>query len=95
MKPLSIVLLVLFALASLLFVQSRNVNDTGFVLSIIIGLLGAVFVIRKPFSGAEPAGQVFLGIAISLIAAALFGFPLIGGAIAGAVVIVALNGGFR
>lgn len=95
MRPLSLILLVLFGVSALLYAQTRDINDAGFVLSVTTGIIGALLVIRPKFRGSEPAGQVLLGIAVSLIVAASFGAPLVGGAVAGAGIILALNGRFR
>jgi len=91
MIPLSLALLLLFGVSALFYAQALNLNDRGFVLAILIGLVGAYLVFSKRFSGSETAGQILLGISVSLIVAALFGVPIVGGAVGGAVVIIALN----
>ena len=91
MRPLSLALLLLFGVSALFYAQALNLNDRGFVLAILIGLVGAYLVFSKRFSGSETAGQILLGISVSLIVAALFGVPIVGGAVGGAVVIIALN----
>jgi len=78
MKPgfLSTTLIGFFVVVSVIYAMALGVNDTGFLLSVVMGVAGiALIVIWSRITHIE-AGQGLIGIAVFLMTANLFGVSL-------------------